>query len=778
MNKKISIRISVLIQIATALILTATLAIIIGMIFSDTNDYRQSSEQRSKIIANIFKSEFTYTLFNIHKSIKTGAVSSDINFLFDYLEVMKEDTTQSVLLSGESRVDLFKKNGISDDQELPIVSCKNGCYLYNHYRGLYKDGGVADIKYAISLKHLAYSISSKLGINGFYIIEAPNIESLQVSDLDKIPFTENTYIHEFTTIPSGKLFINNQQFENNLEDTLANISENYQQSKFKVFSINLFNTNNPNMALLLPTRDFLSTNSITQTLSQNRIKTALAFLCLISIFFILIRIYNATNLLFKISKEQNPDLPKFFIKDEFAVTATNHIETKRTNRHLIATLKRQEDFMEKYTMFDVVTSLPLRSLFCQEVNNRINASNNIETISALAIIRFEYRQLNTINEDYKDILKDTVFCIRRVVKESDLIGIDEDYKFLLYFEKVQNCSEVLNIVKQIIIGINERFENWRKNKDILVNAGVCIKTPNLMCSHLYHNAELALYNAIKNYSEEPVMFSEQISCSSLDELTFADEFEEAIVRNHIHGLYNPIFSLDDDTCFALDISPFWQTKDGSVLNNKAILRKLTDVKRLYMLSNFIIEQGLSTLRRLDIKQIVCHHVSFSLSRTQLLDPRLPEFLEHMTMKYKILPSRIIFTIYNNYLDQQDLELIARIKILKQADYKIALNDTTLHSYSREHKYFNFDVMKFSPDLLQSAIKEESYTKMLRSMVEVAQSNQQTTIVYGITNVNEEHFTKLKIMPDALSGSFYSEPVDEFGIFTTMQRFASKRPLQD
>lgn len=776
-KKKLTLKLPLLIQISLLAILITLLCISTYLIFTKSNDSSQNSKERYQVIERIFSSEFHNILYNLHRAIKTGVVGEDINYLIDYLEVFVPGEEQ-IFQSGESRKDLFKKNNIGEDQNFPLVSCRNGCFIYNKYRGLRSDGKIANIKYAISLRHLSANISEKLGISGFYVIEAPEISSFTGSELHSIPFTSKTRIHEFTSNPNNQLVINSDYNGLSLTSTIRESSENFSRSKYKIFSMKIFNTQDPNLVLLLPTSDFLSNENLFNTLLNNSGKASTALLCIIGIILILRHILKMGSLQARIIKTTHPEIPTFFIRDEFALATLSQVETIRTNRYLASMVKKQEALLEKYTMFDAATALPLRSLFCQEVNNRIqsqNTSADKQNIQIIAVIRFEYQQINILGDDYREILRDVAVCIHRLLKEEDLLGVDEDYKFLVYSDRERNINEVTSILRTISSTLEDRFAGQRKSRDPLVSSGICIRTPDMSVSKTYHNAELALYNAIKNYDQEPVLFSETISCTSLDDLSFADEFEEALIRNRVHGRYQPSFSIDDRSCLCLDVSPFWQTNDGSIIPEEGIYQKLSDVKRLYMLSTFILEQGLGTLRRLDLKKTVCHHVAFNLNRIQLLDPKLPEFLERLTMKYKILPSRIVFTIQSNYINQQDLVFTERLRLLHQSDYKLALRDTAFHA-GRDHLSVSFDMIKFGADLLQAALKEESYRNVLRSMVEVAQSNQQTTIVSGITSANEDIFVKSQIMPDALSGSFYVSDMDEISIFTALQNGSMRKML--
>jgi|WetSurMetagenome_2_1015567.scaffolds.fasta_scaffold229351_2 diguanylate cyclase (GGDEF)-like protein/PAS domain S-box-containing protein len=162
-------------------------------------------------------------------------------------------------------------------------------------------------------------------------------------------------------------------------------------------------------------------------------------------------------------------------------------------------LKRTELDLQYIATHDILTSLPNRYLFFNQLEHAIYRAKRQET--KFAVLYIDLDNFKHINDQYGHqegdyILKEVAYLLKIAVRESDTIARIGGDEFVLLIEDINSPEEPILIAQRILKGLQEEIKYNYKNTRLSASIGISFfPKDGKEASSLINTADHAMYQA-------------------------------------------------------------------------------------------------------------------------------------------------------------------------------------------------------------------------------------------------------------------------------------------
>ena len=749
MKLKNLLHISVIVQSLAEIILLLTSAITVFSLVNEWSIYSHSftEEQFSKEISNEIRSSLQKTDSEISKEqYETDWIS--------YIRLESADNGTEILKSGTAgKSDVLRiEEHFSGNRQYPAVICNNKCYILNYISAENKTGLPIKISYAVPFEQTVLDLKNRYPVDSFILIYKSPGSDKTPDDIEA--FTKGSRIYP----GGGRLFKFSDQrkktanhedipdLNNILKKAIGDNSENF------IFA-------NAEKVLSSPGLYYAATsstqNKLQHFLTQNIIMILLAILAFSGFALLFLRRMRAVSDSVNIIKRNIEFCPSFVIRDEVNFIKIKLAELIKTCRQQKNTISHLREILGRYSEFDPGTGLPLKRLFGQNVAGRI-ISSNPACCSCMALINISRSKHANESNNASSYPADAVKEIEGLLNDRDCLGTDTDISLSVFLCDRKNMQESAAILQNIMDIISSGYSYGDLNCNIRVNCGyVRLESSSDKVADLYFRAQIALFEAMKRQSVEPVLFERSMISDHSPDMPNADnDFENDSEKGKIYTIFLPVLKTDQKKCTSMLCQPRWRITDDQILTGYEIYNHLKSKGSHRQILHMLLEDSFRVIRKLDTAgRGYYNEVIIILTKEQINDPKLFEFIEVLTQKYTMMNSRIVFGVNMEYLLTSEYDTGKIIQKLGDMDFNLILvcpNDTQhvrelLRKYS--FKYLAVSC-KLALEIMQDPVKLDDFSRLQQTL----ESTGRNISIYNVeTETMAENIIR-QLEPDFITGN--------------------------
>ena len=219
-------------------------------------------------------------------------------------------------------------------------------------------------------------------------------------------------------------------------------------------------------------------------------------------------------------------------------------QLRQTNLRLQKQLKQHQE-LERRLQFDALhdplTQLPNRALLMNHLNHAMTHFHRYKSpgFSLIFIDVDHFKQVNdTLGHSAGDqLLKEMSRRLQTCIRQNDMVARLGGDEFVIYLDNSKTEEDISPVLNRIISRLSYPFRLMGNELGITVSLGVAsVSEQTSDISQLLHQADLAMYQAKRNYRSRIVSYSEECSVQ-----TWASP-EEMLARALREGRIVPIFS--------------------------------------------------------------------------------------------------------------------------------------------------------------------------------------------------------------------------------------------
>ena len=426
------------------------------------------------------------------------------------------------------------------------------------------------------------------------------------------------------------------------------------------------------------------------------------------------------------------------------------IQHNKTKMHYLAT-------------HDALTTLPNRTLIFEHLNHAIAAAKRSATRGSLLFIDID--GFKDINDNYSHktgdtLLKEFAQRLTQITRESDIVGRLSGDEFLLILENTEEMDDILNIIQKLKTALLEPFIINENHIEITVSIGIaCYPSDGDNADQLIHAADQAMYNVKKNGKDSYTFYSKEFSILSHEYFFIQNTLRKAIRDNDFSILYQPEFSLKDNSLTSIEALLRCNNEDISDIPISRLIHIAEESNLIHNISRYVLEKCCSQIKQWQDLTPPPFKIAINLSRKELSDKNLVEVIEKNLTACNIDASILEFEITESTLLQNSHSAKQNIDQLRKLGCSFSIDDygTGFSSLSNLRE-FNLDKIKIDRSFISDLEESENDRIIVSATIAMIKQLGMTVVAEGVENKTQE--TILKAFGcDEVQGYYYAYPLE-------------------
>ncbi len=331
-----------------------------------------------------------------------------------------------------------------------------------------------------------------------------------------------------------------------------------------------------------------------------------------------------------------------------------------------------------------------------------------------------------------------IYCAHRtdysVILKAASKGFTEDHRVRLRMGVYSNVDKTIDIER--------RFDRAKSAADTVKNQ---------------FTKTIAIYD---NSLHEAELYAEQL----------LEDFPKAVAEKQFVVYFQPKFDIRPDAPILSSAEALvrWKHPQLGMVSPGVFIPLFEKNGLIRRLDNYVWKETAAKIA--EWKQTLKRSipVSVNVSRIDIYDDDLVEFLEGLVKENQLDPKELILEITESAYTEDSAQMIRKVEELQQKGFRIEMDDFgSGYSSLNMISTLPIDAIKLDMQFIRNAFREKGNTRLLEVVISLAESLEVPTIAEGVETA--EQMLALKGMGcDFVQGYYFSKPLpgNEFEEFVT------------
>jgi signal peptidase I len=442
------------------------------------------------------------------------------------------------------------------------------------------------------------------------------------------------------------------------------------------------------------------------------------------------------------------------------------------NKQLVTDLRDLHEELEHQANHDVLTGLPNRAMFVNELARALAGSTDPQRRHVVMFLDLDgFKGVNdTMGHEAGDVLLQQVGArLVDTVGSAGLVARLGGDEFTALLKPLASPKEALQVASSVHASLLEPFMIDNEKVQISASVGLAHPEAGVTESELLRRADAAMYSAKQSGGStriavyQPIMDEGERRRGRL-----AAEFKKALERDELNLVYQPIVSADTEEVVGAEALLRWTHGEIGVVNTATILELAEVSARVDELNAWILRTALSSLKALNISDEAEFRMAVNVSPAELISPQLIPNVGDALLLSGISPDRLVIELSERIVASAQ-HPTRNLAALAELGARISLDDFGEGHTSLAHlRGLPIQELKLDRVLVQQACTGETDRIILESVVELSHGLGLEVVAEGV-ETTEHQDAATTAGADRLQGYGLYRPMSLDHLQTLLQR---------
>ena len=420
---------------------------------------------------------------------------------------------------------------------------------------------------------------------------------------------------------------------------------------------------------------------------------------------------------------------------------------------------------------DSLTSLPNRELFVDRLSMAISRAQTEQDIVP-KVIFIDIDKFKSVNSSYGIIVGDSLLLTiakrlqRYLTPQDTLARVGGDQFAVLTIADYQP-----EILMQMADDLRQSIKSAIRiaGHDVGLTGAVGVAVWDGQASNdkedneLLKEAEIAMYRAKRNGADQVEVFRPEMRNERDDRVAIESELRDAIEREDIKVLFQPIIYLPREELAGFEAVVRWEHPRLGLLNPSEYIPVAEESDLIVKLGSYVlmrsVEQAAKWQKELPRTDNPLF-VSVNVSSKQIFRQDLIQEIRHIVGRAIVPDGALRLEITEALVMENPEQATEILDLLKSAGARLALDDFGAGYSSLTYlERFPFDTIKVDGDLMQASEDDGHGSAIVRSIVALSHELGKKVVVEGVETPEDVGFLR-SIGCEYAQGFYYGEPMPE------------------
>lgn len=428
-----------------------------------------------------------------------------------------------------------------------------------------------------------------------------------------------------------------------------------------------------------------------------------------------------------------------------------------------------EDKIHKLAYYDTLTTLPNRTLFLQELAERMRKSGEEKT-QRIAVITIDLDHFKDINDSMGHNVGDAILRgvgkrLRASMPEAAMVSRTGEDEFAITMPLSTNINNTRDIADRVIDVIrNEPFKIF--NEQFQVRASIGIATfpeDGTDPDQVLKNADIALNRAKEEGRDSVREYSEDFDRAVQVRFQMLRDLRDALEQGQLDLHYQPQLNLKTGEVIGAEALLRWWKPDNSKEGGKFIspgefIPVAEQSGLIVPIGEWVMEKACKDAVEWKNKHGYTGRIAVNVSGNQFSQSDIVSFTQHVIKSTGIEPHKLELEVTESVFMDDIKHTVQILKDLHALGVELAIDDFgTGYSSLSYLRQFPIDRLKIDQSFIRNALNNPDDAAIAKTIVSLGHSLNLKVIAEGVETKDHEIFL-IEEGCDEVQGFRYSKPV--------------------
>jgi len=278
---------------------------------------------------------------------------------------------------------------------------------------------------------------------------------------------------------------------------------------------------------------------------------------------------------------------------------------------------------------------------------------------------------------------------------------------------------------------------------------------------MLRDADVAMYEAKSRGKACHALFTTSMRDAVQNRLKIETDLRDAIERNELYLVYQPIISLEDRSLESVEALVRWRHPVHGMIAPSEFIPIAEETRLILPLSDQVLREACRQFMvwQHEAPEFAPSYISVNLSRVQLADPDLVARTMSILRETGIAPHQVQLEVTESQLMQHRVIAGELLAAFKAEGFRLAMDDfgSGYSSLSCLQEY-PFDVLKVDRALTENVSRGRGYTALLHAVITLAENLGLQVVAEGIETIEQLVLLQSMGCPSG-QGYFLARPME-------------------
>jgi diguanylate cyclase (GGDEF)-like protein/PAS domain S-box-containing protein len=447
------------------------------------------------------------------------------------------------------------------------------------------------------------------------------------------------------------------------------------------------------------------------------------------------------------------------------------------NARDISEREAQAEALRRQTLYDPLTGLPNRALFCDALDQAVRAAQ--QKGRSLAVLCIDLEHLQDINHTFGHqwgdvVLKQVALRLQSTLRKSDTVARLGEEEFAVLLPAVTDAAGATRIARRLLQVLEPPFIVEEHPLDVGGSIGIVLSPDHgVDADTLLRRADIAVRMAKRIGSGYEFYTTEQEVQYTPGRLVLMSELRHAIDHAQLLLHYQPKASLSTGIVSEVEALLRWQHPQRGFLPPDEFIPLAEQTGVIKSLSFWVLNEALRQCHAWR-QEGVDLHVAVNLSMRDLQDVRLPDTIARLLGIWQGSPTWLDVEITETALAADFERAFETLDRLRRMGIHIAVDDFGVGYSSLVYlKRLPVDSIKIDKSFVQDMLVDENAAAIVRSTIDLGHQLNLTVVAEGVED-RATWDTLATLGCDLAQGYYLSRPMPAADLVQWFAEYPGKK----